>query len=76
MATTREVTVGTKRCTINTRFHVQPGGGGPHPAVATALVNGVDVTDDKGNPLECYASTEEDAAARMVQLLEQRFGAG
>jgi hypothetical protein len=42
---------------------------------ATPAIQNLNQTDPlPGVPVECFASTEDEAAARMVDYLEKRFG--
>jgi hypothetical protein len=75
MATSVATTFGKTPCHIDTRFHVDIGHVGDHPAVATAFANDEPVTDERGQPVEYVATTEEQAAANMRSYLEKRFGA-
>ena len=68
-----EATFGTTVCHISVHSHVDALGTGPFPSVATAFVDGEEVTED-GAPVERTASTDEQAIASMSAYLEKRFG--
>jgi hypothetical protein len=66
-------TFGTTSCEITGRAHIT-GGARDTPYIATATVERKPVLNDRGEPLELHAGSEDDAIRRMIRELERRFG--